>query len=135
MTRKELSQVYYLKKELLMWEEKLEELRAESLIGSQKCDGMPFTQTNGISDKTFEHISRIMELQADIETFRLNIEKKIEEIERYIMTLDDSLMRQIIEYRCCQLKSWKDVSLMIGYGTTEESVRKYFNRKYPRLEQ
>lgn len=132
MTRKELSQVYYLSKELKMWEEKLLELRNKSLVRSKEITDMPFANTNDTHDTTFERVSRIMELQADIDVFRLNIEKKIAEIENYIMTLDDSLLRQIIEYRCCQLKSWRDVSALIGYGTTEESCRKYFDRKFPK---
>lgn len=132
MTRKELYQVYLLKKELTMWEKRLAELREKSLVGSQKIDGMPFANTNETHDAMFEHISRIMELQADIDTIRLNIEKNIADIEKYIVTLDDSLLRQIIEYRCCQCKSWEQTSAMIGYGTTSESIRKYFNRKYPK---
>lgn len=132
MTRQELSQVYYLKKELKMWEDKLQTLREKSLTKSKEITDMPFANTGETSDEVFQIVSQIMELQADIEVFRLNIEKKISEIEQYIMTLDDSLMRQIIEYRCCQLKSWRDVSALIGYGTTEESVKHYFNRKYPK---
>lgn len=132
MTRKELSQVYYLKRELKMWEQKLSDLRSQSLVKAQQISGMPFANTNEITDATFEHVSRIMELQADIDVFRLNIEKKIAEIERYIQTLDDSLLRQIIEYRCCQCKTWQATAMMIGYGTSAESCRKYFDRRFPK---
>jgi hypothetical protein len=132
MTRKELSQVFYLNKEMKMWEEKLNELRSKSLEGTQKITGMPFANTNDCSDKTFEHISRIMELQSDIEVFRTNIERKVSEIEKYIMTLDDSILRQIIEYRCCQLKSWRDVAAMIGGDNTPDGCRMMFDRQFPR---
>lgn len=132
MTRKDLSQVYYLNKELKMWEQKLASLREASLTKSKQITGMPFANTGEVSDTTFEHVSRIMEMQADIDIFRLNIERKIDEIEKYIITLDDSLLRQIIEYRCCQLKTWDQTAAMIGYGTTPESIRKYFNRKFPK---
>lgn len=132
MTRKELSQVYFLRKELKMWEQRLEDLRNKSMTGSKQISGMPFANTNQINDTTFETVSRIMELQADIDVFRLTIEIKISEIERFIQTLDDSLLRQIIEYRCCQCKTWEQTAAMIGYGTTAESCRKYFNRRYPK---
>lgn len=132
MTRKELSQVYFLRKELKMWEQKLEDLRSKSLISSKAPDGMPFQNTGDVSDKTFEHISQIMELQADIDVFRLRIEVVVQNIEHYIMTLDDSLLRQIIEYRCCQCKTWAQTAAMIGAGTTEDSIRKYFDRKFPK---
>lgn len=132
MTRKELSQVYFLKKELKMWEQKLEDLRSKSLNSSKAPDGMPFQNTGEVSDKTFDYISQIMELQSDIDVFRLRIEVVINKIEHYIMTLDDSLLRQIIEYRCCQCKTWAQTAAMIGAGTTEESIKKYFNRRYPK---
>ena len=132
MTRKELSQVYFLKKELKMWEQKLEDLRSKSLTSSKAPDGMPFQNTGEVSDKTFDYISQIMELQSDIDVFRLRIEVVINKIEHYIMTLDDSLLRQIIEYRCCQCKTWAHTAAMIGAGTTEESIKKYFNRRYPK---
>jgi len=132
MTRKELSQVYFLKKELKMWEQKLEDLRSKSLISAKAPNGMPFANTGDISDKTFDYISEIMELQSDIDVFRLRIEVVIKGIEDYIMTLDDSLLRQIIEYRCCQCKTWSQTAAMIGAGTTEDSIKKYFNRRYPK---
>lgn len=132
MTRKELSQVYYLKRELRMWEQKLQELREKSLIGSKEITDMPFANTGELHDTTFEYISQIMELQADIEAFRLNIERKIEEIEKFIMTLEDSFLRQIIEYRCIQGKTWEQTAMMIGYGTSGESCRKYFDRRFPK---
>lgn len=131
MTRKDLSQVYYLTKELKMWERKLAELKEKSRLTSPELSDIPKSKTNNISDTTFEYVSLIMELQADIDAFKYSIEAKVKEIEDYIMTLDDSLLRQIIEYRCCQLKSWRDVAALIGSCTTEDSIKKYFNRKYP----
>lgn len=132
MTRKELSQVYFLKRELKMWEQKLEDLKSKSLISSKAPDGMPFQNTGAITDTTFDYISQIMELQSDIDVFRLRIEVVIQKIEQHIMTLDDSLLRQIIEYRCCQCKTWAQTAALIGAGTTEDSIKKYFNRRYPR---
>lgn len=132
MTRKELSQVYYLKKELRMWESKLQELREASLTKSKQITGMPFVNTNETTDEVFNRVSQIMELQSDIEAFRVNIEYKITQIENYIITLDDSLLRQILEYRCCQCKSWDETARMIGSCTTPDSLRMYFNRKFPK---
>lgn len=132
MTRKELSQVYYLKRECSMWERKLEELMAMTEVKGQEITGMPFNNGGGVSDPVADRVARIVEMQEMIEIFRLNIEAKVWEIERYIMTLDDSLLRQIIEYRCCQLKTWDGVAAAIGYGTTSDSCRMYFNRKFPK---
>lgn len=132
MTRKELSQVAHLRNELRMWEERIAELRSKSLTGSKEIDGMPFQNTGDVSDTTFNYISQILELQADIDKKRLEIEAAIIEIEEYIVTLDDSLLRQIIEYRCCQCRTWRGVADMIGYGTTEDSLKQYFRRRFPK---
>jgi len=132
MTRQQLSQVYYLNKELKMWETKLAEYKNSSIVKAQQLTGMPFAPAGNVSDPTFERIAKIVELQSEIDAFRLNIENQKAEIEKYIMTLDDSLLRQIIEYRCCQLKTWEQTAAMIGYGTTADSIRKYFNRRFPK---
>lgn len=133
MTRKELSQVYRLRRELHMWEERIAELRNKSMTTAKDNDGMPFANTNEVSDTTFNYISKIMELQAEIDEHRLRIEAEISKIEKYIITLDDCLLRQIIEYHCCQCKTWRDTARMIGAGTTEDSIRMYFNRRFPKI--
>ncbi len=115
-----------------MWEQKLRDLREKPMLKAAQVTGMPFAHTNAVSDSTFERVSKIMELQADIDVFKLNIEKKIDDIERYIITLDDSLLPQTIEYRCRQCKTWRQVAAMIGSGTTEDSLKKYFNRRFPK---
>lgn len=132
MTRKELSQVYYLNKELKMWEQKLTELCTKSLVGSKEISDMPFSNTGEVSDITFEYISEIMEIQADIEVFKLNIIKKINDVHKYMRTIDDPFLKMIIEYRCIQCMTWRQVADMIGSGTSEDSIRMYFNRKFPK---
>ena len=49
MTREELKQIYYINKEIKMWQRELDRLQCKSLIGSQSLDGMP--KGSGTSDK------------------------------------------------------------------------------------
>lgn len=130
MTRKELSQIYFLTKELNMWEDRLHELRASSIVGATKITGMP--RATGNSDTVYERARREMEIIEVIDVFRINILEKRQQIERHIQTVDDSLIRMILEYRCCQLMTWEQVAAKIGAGTTAESCRKMFERKYPK---
>ena len=58
MTRERLSQIYYLEKEQKMWEEKLRELEAASLIKGQEITGMPFANTGETSDKVMSLVVR-----------------------------------------------------------------------------
>lgn len=132
MTRKELSQIYFLTKELTMWQERLKALQSESLVKATRITGMPTAKGNN-ADMIFDRAAREVEIKEVIEAFTINIAEKKNKIERYIQTLDDSLLRMIIEYRCCQLMSWEEAAAKIGGGTTPESCRKIFSRKYPRV--
>lgn len=131
MTRKELSQIYFLTRELEMWQDRLKDVQAGSLVKATRITGMPMAAGHN-SDVLFERVSKEVEIKERIKAFTEELEERKERIERYIQTLDDSLLRMIIEYRCCQLMSWEEVSAKIGGGTTPESCRKIFSRKYPR---
>ena len=80
MTRKQLSQIYYLEKEQEMWKEKLRELEAASLIKGQEITGMPFANTGETSDKVSELIIRKQTIAAIIEEIQERIDRQKEEI-------------------------------------------------------
>lgn len=130
MTRQKLGQAYRLQRELDMWQSKLSELRQSSYMGSPSDSKEG--HANGISDKTFSISSKEIEIIEITEALKLNVEKQILEIEKYIETLDDTFLRQIIEYRCVRMFGWDKVASMIGMGTSAESCRKYFERKIPK---
>lgn len=129
MTRKDLSKVYLLRRELAMWEARYKEIEAASHVSSVRITGMP--SGGGLADATFDRASKELEIKDVIENFKKELEDKIEEIERYIVTLDDPLMRQIIEYRCCRSMTWEQVAAHIGAGTSADSLRIMFSRKFP----
>ena len=132
MTRKQLSQIYYLEKEQEMWKEKLRELEAASLIKGQEITGMPFANTGETSDKVSELIIRKQTIAAIIEEIQERIDRQKEEIYEYISTVDDSLLRQIVVYRCVSCMNWIQVANRIGGGNTAESVRKIYERSIPK---
>lgn len=55
---------------------------------------------------------------------------KAEEIEDYISTIEDSLIRQIIRLRFLDGLNWRDVAQRIGGGNTEGSIMMAFKRFY-----
>lgn len=120
MTIKELSQIYYLKKEIASLKGKIAELEAKATDTSAKITVMP--HTSGTSDK----VGALSSDAADYRTLlsdaleRHNIE--LIRLNEYIERCDDSLTRQILRYRFVECMKWCDVVEAIG-GTSEYAVK------------
>ena len=125
MTRAELKQIYHLNNELKMWQEELDKVQAE-ILSSSKLTGMP--RKKGVSDKVGELASTLADIERIIDGKLTEIQLQRKRIIGYIDGLDDSLLRQIIFYRCVSLMGWYQVAETIGSECTAESVRKYFAR-------
>lgn len=128
MTKKELEQVYYLRKELEMWQTRLKELNYDIALSPKVLDGMPYSKTNKTTSPTEDKAIRIADIHKIISGKRSEIELAINDIERFITSIDDSIMRQIVEYRCCCLMKWNDIAAKIGGGYTGDSVRQMYHR-------
>lgn len=128
MTRKDLEQVYYLNNELKMWQRRLADLQADIALSPKVMDGMPYSKTNAVSSPTEIKAIRIAELSNIIEGKISEIQVTLMDIEAFIVTIEDSLIRQIVEYRCCKLMKWQQIADRIGDGYTEEAVRQSYHR-------
>ena len=64
MTLKELSQLYYLNREIEMDQRRLRELEAKALPGAQVITGMP--HGTGVVDKVGEYAAEIADLRGII---------------------------------------------------------------------
>ena len=128
MTRKDLEQVYYLNNELKMWQRRLADLQADIALSPKVMDGMPYSKTNAVSGPTEIKAIRIAELSNIIEGKISEIQVTLMDIEAFIVTIEDSLIRQIVEYRCCKLMKWQQIADRIGEGYTEEAVRQSYHR-------
>ena len=75
MTREELEQIYYLHRELRMWEQELERLRCRSLVRSP----LPSAgSSSGTSDKVGELAERRVDLERRIELKREEIQQRFQ---------------------------------------------------------
>lgn len=128
MTRKKLEQVYHLNNELKMWQRRLAELQADIALSPKVMDGMPYTNTNNVGTPTEEKAIKLAEVAKVIEGKISEIQIALMEIEIYISSIDDSLMRQILEYRCCKLNTWAEVAEKLGKGFTAEAARQTYHR-------
>lgn len=125
MTKPELEQIYYLNRELKMWETELERVRCKSLVGSPLPGN---SHGNGVSDKVADRAERIIELENRIIAKRDEIQRLRDEAVEFIYSIPDSLTRQIVYYRCVSLMSWRRVAYEVGGNNTADSVRKVYDR-------
>lgn len=123
MTLKELSQLYYLNREIKMDQRRLEELRAKSTSpGSPRFDGMPHSKSN--VSKVERYAEDIADLEAIIAAKQQQCIHERNRLERYINDIDDSLTRQIFTFRFVNGLPWPQVAAHIGGNNTEKSVSK-----------
>ena len=131
MTKKELSQFYYLKRKIKEQQRRIAELEALAINCSTKITGLP-TGT-GISDKIGNYAAQIADLKALLD---LNLKKRFYELNRinsYIDGVEEPLIKQIMIYRFECHMSWLQIERAIGGKNRAESLRKklyrYLNKK------
>ena len=123
MTKKELSQLYYLKKEIKEQQRRLAELEAVAINCSTKITGLP-TGT-GISDKIGNYAAQIADLKALLD---LNLKKcfyELNRIDRFIQSVEDSQIRIILTLRYIQGLSWQKIAYAIGEYDEQYPRRKH----------
>ena len=125
MTKSDLEQIYYLNRELKMWETELERVRCKSLVGSPLPGN---SHGSGVSDKVADRAERIIELENRIIAKRDEIQRLRDEAVAYIESIPDSLTRQIVYYRCVSLMNWRRVAYEVGGNNTPDGVRMIYNR-------
>ena len=101
------------------------ELEAAATSITQNISGMPGSGRK--SDKTA--------LGAEIADLKKIIRSKNEmyiahynRIMRYVASIDDSLIRQVITYRHVDMMKWRDIAQKIGGGNSEDGIRKAYTR-------
>ena len=96
MTKKELSQFYYLKRKIKEQQRRLAELEAVAINCSTKITGLP-TGT-GISDKIGNYAAQIADLKALLD---LNLKKcfyELNRIDRFIQSVEEDQMQMIFTF-------------------------------------
>lgn len=115
MTKKELSRYYWLKHEIRMQRKRLCKIQNQS--ETTVCDsvkdyrtgkGIP-TRIEGTAKDEYSRRAMIGLLEEEIENNIEKSEEAAEEIERYIQTVDDPRLREIMRSRFLDCMSWEKV--------------------------
>lgn len=125
ITKKELKQIYYINREIEMWQRELDKLRCKSLVGSPSFSGMP---RGGIAHGVAEYATDVADIEVVIAGLLAKAQIQRKRIIEYIDGLEDSLTKQIIFYRHVSCMSWAEVANVIGGGNSEENVRQIHTR-------
>ena len=127
MTQKEVSQYYWLCKEIEMDEERLRELKlAAGNLQSPSLSGMP--RGNEVSSKVERYAVEIADLTAIIAAKRIQCIHERNRIERFIADIPDSMTRMIFTYRAVKCLTWRQVAQKMGGPMSEDNAKQIFSR-------
>lgn len=123
MTLKELSQLYYLNREINYDRERLGKLRGAVLSFPPTTGGS--TVSGGDKPSKVEKLTaEIVDLENEISDKILKSIRERKKIELYISGICDSRIRIIFKLRFIDCLSWTAVAYKMGGGNTAESVKK-----------
>lgn len=128
MTRKELSQLYWLKKEIERESRRVEELEALATGCTAGASGMPGSA--GISDRT-AIAAQIADCKTLIDAKRTAAVDEYNRLVHYIKDVDDAYIRNILKYRYIECLTWRQVALWMG--GTASAVRMAHNRFFEKM--
>lgn len=126
MTKKELSKLYWLNREIEEDKRKLAELEVAAVSTTAKITGLP--HVTGAHDKIGNMAILIAEQRDMIE---LKVKQSVIEynrLTRYINGIDDVQMRMILSLRYVNGLSWQQVAYSVGGNNTADGVRKTHDR-------
>lgn len=124
MTKEELQQIFYINREIRMWQRELDKLRCKSLVRSPVISDMP---RGGQKNDMSEEIAQIADYEAIIKGLLAKAQLRRKDIMDYIDSVEDALVRQIIFCRHISCMTWNEVADSVG-GNTEGSVKMTYNR-------
>lgn len=132
MKKEQLQQLRYLKSEIKMLKEQIENIEptvvTDTVRGSSpyfpyieqsfKIEGIDYEDYNRRIRRIEKQLRRRLDELVDL----------MEEANKFIDSIDDSLIRQIITLRYIDGLTWNEVAARIGGNNTAESVRKAAER-------
>lgn len=133
MTIAELSRVYELKREIDWYDKRIDELRAQrTAISAPAFDKEPGQRGDPSRSKIETLTAEIIDLEELLRLHRQQIVIEHARLERYVATVDDPQVRQIMHLRYADLQSWSDVASAMHYSVEAVKKRLYrYLEKHP----
>ena len=127
MTIRELSNYYYINKQIIQLESKLEKLE-EDLLSSSQITDMP--KNSKVNKPTEELAIKIAELKEIIVNKRIKLIDEMIAIEKYIDTIPNAEIQIIIRMRFIELKEWDEISAVADIERTNayHKLKRYLKK-------
>lgn len=119
MTRHELYNVRELRREIRMDKERLAEMEARATRTTANLSGMPSGSNDG--QRMEREIAAIADMRKLIEEKQQRCTQQLIQLERYIQSIPDAMIRQIFVYRFEDGRSWRWIAITMR--NSEENVR------------
>lgn len=132
MTLKELSQLYYLNREIEHDKQRLIELKSKAYAASSP--NLSGTGAVGAGDRIGRYAAELSDCEAIINAKQIQCIHERNRLERYIADIPDSLTRQIFTLRFISGMSWVQVALSVGGNTTADGARMICRRYLDKTE-
>ena len=133
MTLHELSQLYYLNREIERDKVRLAELQSKAYeASSPNLSGGGVG--GGVSDRVGGYAAEFSDCEAIIKAKQTQCIHERNRLERYIADIPDSLTRQIFTLRFVNGLSWIQVAFGIGGNTTPDGARMICRRYLEKTE-
>lgn len=126
MTSKELSALYYLRKEIEMQSQRLFELETIAESCTSRITGLPAGK--GISDKVGKYSAEIADLKKAIDINLKQCFFELNRLTKYIQEAKDPLIRQIMTYRYIHGFNWRKTAFSIGGSNNIGSLKMMLHR-------
>ena len=87
----------------------------------------PSVQNNSISDMTCEIALEQLNINPAIKAEYLRLRKELAELNDFIFSIDDELIRAILINRCCLNRTYEDIGKILHYSARHCSdlIKKY----------
>lgn len=134
MTLEQLEQYHDLRREAALWARELQELqrRAECAVADTvrgSSPEFPYTaHTVTVRGVRAEPNPRIVQRQKRLAERRARLDRQLQDIDEFIDSLQDSQLRQIIEYRYINGYSWVKTARLVN--NKESAVRMRIQRYF-----
>lgn len=126
MTKQELSQLYYLNREIELLKKRIEELECIAASTTGRITGLP--HASGITDKTGKYAVELADLKELLEISLKKCFYELNRLYRFVESIEDSQMRMIISLRYINGLSWEQVAASVDSEASEDSIRMLHNR-------